>query len=528
MDLPCVSSTITSITRIIKRYLVRKLIYLSSLKCVVERGYVSPKHSVNTMVKNIVDIVAGGIMFWMFGYGVAFGKDGNSFIGGGNFFFDPSKAQPYKQTYLYINWIFHFAFASTAITIVSGSIAGRMKMSGYIAWAFIAPLFYSLVAHWQWSEEGWLSKMGFADFAGCGPVHIFGACGSLAGIIVVGPRIGRFNDDGKRGKDTLEIYEPDSVILGTLILWWGWIGFNCGSTFGIIGIKSAIAVRVGVCTMVAAVSGAATELLKIFLPNISENLASRATVRSSRISIIGTPVNFVSLIGVEDNRIKVVELTNGILSSLVSITACCNCVNPRSAIIIGAIAPSVASFANKKVEEWRLDDPCGAVGVHGACGIWGLIALALFKQNSLPGGNVGDNKDGLFYSGSFRQLGVQLLGILCITCTGFLSSFAIFMLIKMRMRGTLRVAEHDELVGLDQTDHDTSNLITVLMSKPRNNMTDLLVEDVEDNEMARNPITRMPNRVQFNEEANSSNTDESGVQNSSDAQNSGEIELGDI
>ena len=427
------------------------------------------------MVKNIVDIVAGGVMFWIAGYGIAFGKNGNAFMGGGDFFFSPSNRKKslwnlYDETYMYASWIFHYAFASTAITIVSGSVAGRMKMSGYIVWAFLAPFFYAFPVHWAWSDEGWLGEMGFHDFAGCGPVHLFGACGSLAGITLVGARIGRFDKHGKRGKDIKEIYEPDNVILGTLILWWGWIGFNCGSTFGITGISGAVAVRVGVCTMVATVAGAASEIFKIFFPTIPTNLGvrGRANARASRMSMFeGTPVNFVSLIGVEDNRIRIPELTNAILAALVSITASCNCVTPSSAVVIGLVAPSIASFANRKIEQLGLDDPCGAIGVHGACGIWGLLAVGLFKDNSLPGGQVGNDKNGFFFSGNLEQFGIQLLGALVIFFWGVCSSLFTFHCVKMRMGGTLRVKEEHELEGLDEADHGTSNMFSTIMAMAR-------------------------------------------------------------
>ena len=523
----------------------------------VEKGYLHPKHSVNTMVKNVVDIVVGGAMFWLFGYGVAFGGDSTSFMGRSDFFFQPPlhKKNLAEQTDGYANWIFHFAFASTATTIVSGSVAGRVKMASYTLWAFFAPLFYAFVAHWVWAEydddtkpwlenqinkDGWLFKMGFRDFAGGGPVHLFGACGSLVGICLIGPRLGRFNLE-ERKEQLKEIYEPESVIAGTLVLWWGWIGFNCGSTFGTTGIKGAIAARVGVVTVVATVAGAMTEFTKIFLPSarkrvnragsllghkieetkvgIGAALKRGVSMKSWRVTSMPTSEEIEmamkrkmeqkksskeatdcgdavleerpSMVNrrsnsydrivqrrdsimlkvkkrfeVTDNRIKVPALTNAILSALVSITAPCNCVNPRSAVIIGAFAPFISSFVNKKIEEAGLDDPCGAIGVHGASGIWGLICVGLFSNANLPD----VKKNGLFYSwdgDGAEYLGIQLLGVCVIASWGVATNYMLFNLVKY-LTGGLRVDLLTEEIGLDHAEHSAGTLLGTALQKIEN------------------------------------------------------------
>lgn len=538
----------------------------------LEKGYLDPKHSVNTMVKNVVDIVVGGAMFWILGYGIAFGGDisgnANAFMGKDMFLFEPDKRIKedftYKnddngddtkfqegdrnlvlQTELYSSWIFHFAFASTATTIVSGSVAGRMKMSSYTIWAFFAPMFYAFVAHWVWGKKGWLKNMGFTDLAGCGPVHLFGACGSLSGILMVGPRVDRFTKpaDGEESKYK-EIYEPEAVIQGTLILWWGWIGFNCGSTFGTTGTQGAHAVRIGVVTVVATIFGALTELIKIFLPTakarvqtatnfmghqieesklgaallkrgvsvkfnrgvsmktwrqssmptdeevteamqaVQEQQAKmakeqqRASARENkeedveegdgpvgrgRTRSIGDRIHRDSIVKmtkrvfeVADNRIKVPALTNAILAALVSSTAPCDCVTPRQAVLIGAIAPFIADWANKKVASLKLDDPCGAIGVHGACGIWGLLCCGLFSTKRLPG----VDKDGFFVSWDWEgahYLGVQLLGAVCIVSWGICTNLLLFNTVQ-RLTGGLRVDIVTEERGIDEADHSTMTM----------------------------------------------------------------------
>ena len=532
-------------------------------------------------------------MFWLLGFGLLMGEPSNGFMGLGDFAFQPkiSAHNLAQQTSKYSSWLFHFAFASTATTIVSGSVAGRMKMSSYTLWALLSPVAYAIMAHWAWADKGWLFKMGFSDFAGSGPVHLYGACGGLAGAILVGPRLGRFDVNGKRGKKCKEIYEPENVIAGTLILWWGWIGFNCGSTFGTTGIKASIATRVGVVTVVATIAGASTELLKVFLPSardqvkkqgtlykekagetISDTLQRAKSVRIPSVRISKRPTapsdggvdsnsqpneeeeeevtqeeeeqhfeeaerkvaqsttgtedddgederpastrrtsSFRNLWGkveeggdrrpsmrraslfqlspevreramrrlttfqlppevreraktairIADNRIKVPGLTNAILSALVAITAPCNCVTPRMAIVIGAVAPFISDFANQKVEQYGVDDPCGAIGVHGAAGIWGLMSVALFSKADLSGNQLGhgfvyDPREGI------HLVGIQALGALAIFAWGLGINLAFFKFVEF-VTTRLRVEKGVEMEGLDSVEHGTASATSNLL-----------------------------------------------------------------
>ena len=574
----------------------------------LEKGYLPPKHTINTMLKNVVDVTVGGAMFWCLGFGLGFGEEGNSFMGMGDFFFQPKIKgnNVAEQTDGYANWLFHFAFASTATTIVSGSVAGRMKMSAYTSWAFLSPMAYAIVAHWVWADDGWLAKRSFADFAGDGPVHLYGACGALAGVICVGARKGRFNDDGTRGKNIKEIYEPESVIAGTLILWWGWIGFNCGSTFGTTGIKASVATRVGVVTVVATIAGAVTELIKVFLPSARKKVLAKATSistagqavsraasvrvmkrwssdsnvvrwheeeegRPRKVSFEGMPekeeeearpqkVSFDTkeeqgddddddesptveltkkaprgslsvlwrmnssvnrpgdndvgrpgtnknhrgsvmqiresfktikkkVFMVEDNRIKVPGLTNAILSALVAITAPCNVVVPRMAIIIGAVAPFIANAANNYVERMGYDDPCGAIGVHGAAGVWGLVSVGLFSKGDLPGNDVGA---GFVYQPSvgIQQVWIQLYGALAIIAWGVGINVILFKLVEY-VTESLRVNEEDEEKGLDSIEHATTTLYQGLAKRSRQTSNRVSTQRAESSIHRRRP-TSMP------------------------------------
>ena len=207
----------------------------------LESGLVSRRNEVNIMVKNAVDVIFGGLAYWMFGFAFSFGKDkgSNGFLGVGMFFTDEGEATKGDVFSLYF---FQLSFATTATTIVSGALAERTNLKAYIVFSFLNTLTYCFPAHWIWASNGWLKKLGAIDIAGASAVHIVGGSSGLVATLYLGPRIGRF-DKLHSEKPFIDMASPTNVILGTFMLWWGWLGFNCGSTFGITGWKWKLAAR---------------------------------------------------------------------------------------------------------------------------------------------------------------------------------------------------------------------------------------------------------------------------------------------
>jgi Amt family ammonium transporter len=394
----------------------------------VEAGFVRAKNVTNILMKNVLDACIGGLAFFAIGYGLAYGLDGdgaaNSLFGFGNFFladFDN-----------YAFWIFQFAFAATAATIVSGSMAERTKFSAYLVYTtFITALIYPIVVHWAWDGNGWLANSflsdnpigtnGYMDFAGSGVVHMVGGTAGLIGAIIVGPRLGRFGPGGK-----INAIPGHSMALGTIgmfVLWVGWYGFNPGSTLALSGGFAALAAKVAVTTTLAACAGAVT-----------------ATI----ISKVRT--------GVYDYSLTI----NGILGGLVGITAGCAVVDPWAAIVIGAVAACVVMLGVEALDRLRIDDPVGAAPVHLGAGLWGVLAVGLFATNEgITAGFTGPTEQyGLLVGGGVEQLGIQALGAAAIFGWTAVTSGVLFMAIKLTIG--LRVPEEEEMAGLDIGEHGAS------------------------------------------------------------------------
>lgn len=203
----------------------------------LESGMVSRKNEVNIMVKNAVDVIYGGLSYWLFGFAFSFGMvGGNGFCGFGNFLTDADESQ---MGQVYSKYFFQLSFSTTATTIVSGAMAERTNLKAYTMYSFLNTLTYSLPAHWIWDGNGWLNQMGAVDIAGCGAVHLVGGVSGLVATLMLKPRIGRFDENAPQ----MKMASPTNVLLGTFMLWWGWLGFNCGSTFGISGMKWKLASR---------------------------------------------------------------------------------------------------------------------------------------------------------------------------------------------------------------------------------------------------------------------------------------------
>ena len=387
-------------------------------------GFVRRKNTTNILMKSVLDACVGAIAFYAVGYGIAYGVTGDSapgLFGDGDFFL--------KGFDDYAFWIFQFAFAATAATIVSGAMAERTKFHAYLVYAvFISAFIYPVVVHWAWDGNGWMTAFrpdtflanGYIDFAGSGVVHTVGGIAGLMGAIIVGPRIGKF---GKNGViNAIPGHSSTLAVLGMFILWFGWYGFNPGSTLGLSGGLAEIAARVAVTTTLAAGAGAATSSI------VSKFLTGKYDM------------GFV---------------VNGTLGGLVAITAPTATVEPWAAIIIGAVGALVVMGGIRLLDQLRIDDPVGAVSVHGFAGIWGVISVGLFTSKDLLDNVYGPTENyGLFLGGGVEQLAAQLVGIGAIIGWTVVTAGALFLAIRFTIG--LRVSEAEEIEGLDIGEHGTS------------------------------------------------------------------------
>ena len=373
----------------------------------VEAGLVRAKNAGNILMKNLMDFSFASLAFFAVGYAVMWGQ-GNSFFGTEGWFLIGVES-PVEGVPLYAFWLFQAAFAGAAATIVAGGVAERMKFSAYLLYAVvISALVYPIVGHWVWGG-GWLAELGFYDFAGSTVVHGVGGAAALVGSIMLGPRIGKFDKNGR--PKVISGHSMPLAALGVFILWLGWFGFNAGSTLG-LGDPYIVSLIV-INTSVAAAAGAIVAMIVAWIK-------------------FGKPDVSIAF--------------NGVLAGLVGITAPCAAVTPLAAIAIGAIAGVVVVCGLLLFDRLQIDDPVGAISVHGLCGIWGTLAVGLWGLESL-----GAPGDGLFVGGGLKVLGVQALGTA--VCLGFvaLTMWVAFKLIDMT--SGLRVARDVELRGLDVHEH---------------------------------------------------------------------------
>jgi Amt family ammonium transporter len=370
----------------------------------VEAGFTRAKNVVNIMMKNLMDFSIGTLAFFFVGFGLMFGET-NGFCGTTEFFFKGADWTSSSWDFTFL--IFQTVFAGTAATIVSGSMAERTKFVSYLIYSvFICAVIYPIFGSWAWGSlhngGGWLENMGFCDFAGSTVVHSIGGWLALAGAIVLGPRIGKYGPDGKAR--AIPGHNIALAALGVFILWFGWFGFNPGSTTlgdGEIG-------RVAVTTNLAAAIGAIAAMLTSWV-------------------ITKKPDGSMAL--------------NGALAGLVAITAPCYTVNGVSAILIGLVAGILVVLSVYFVDSiLKVDDPVGAVSVHGVCGLWGTLSCGLFNLDG-----------GLFFGGGFKQLGVQALGAGVAFVWAFGLGLILFYVIKKTIG--LRVSHSEEIRGLDIEEH---------------------------------------------------------------------------
>ncbi len=379
----------------------------------VEAGFTRAKNAVNILMKNLMDFSIGTIAFFVIGFSLMFGAN-KGMIGWDGFGLSGVAGDGASWNWTFL--IFQTVFAGTAATIVSGAMAGRTKFKGYICYSiFICAFIYPIFGSWAWGSllngGGWLENMGFCDFAGSTVVHSIGGWLALAGAIILGPRLGKYGPDGKA--KAIPGHNITLAALGVFILWFGWFGFNPGSTTvgdGEIG-------RVAVTTNLAAAAGA----------------------------IVAMCVSWV--IGKKPDASMSL---NGALAGLVAITAPCYTVTPVGAIVIGAIAGALVYFSVIFIDNvLKIDDPVGAVSVHGVCGAFGTLSCGLFNAEQVLG--IGDANGGLFYGGGFSQLGVQLAGIGAAFAWAFGLGLVMFTVIKVTVG--LRADKDEEIKGLDIGEH---------------------------------------------------------------------------
>lgn len=382
----------------------------------VETGFTRAKNSVNIIMKNLIDFAVGSLAFWFIGFGLMFGLNSSGLIGKPGFFWDGflinSDGSLNYWSFAFI--IFQNVFAATSATIISGAVAERIKFITYLIYTFLVSAFvYPIFGSWAWNSlfsqggKGWLEALGFIDFAGSTVVHSIGGWLGLAGAIVLGPRIGKYVNGKPR---PIPGHNIPLAALGVFILWFGWFGFNPGSTLG-----------------------------------YSDNLGI-ITVTTSLSASAGT-LSAMITVWILKKKPEVSITLNGALAGLVAITAPCAVVSPLSAIIIGLIAGVIVVFSVLFFDNIGIDDPVGAVSVHGVCGAWGTIAVGLFAAE--PYGSV----NGLFYGGGFRLLGIQALGALVAFLYAFLIGLGIFKLIDITIG--IRVSRKEEIEGLDIFEHGT-------------------------------------------------------------------------
>ena len=361
----------------------------------VETGFTRAKNAGNIMMKNAMDFSMGIIAFWAVGFAFMFGE--GKFIGTTNFF--GQGLAGWDWTF----FIFQGVFAATAATILSGALAERTKFGSYLVISFfVTAIIYPVLGHWAWASlygksTGWLENLGFIDFAGSTVVHSLGGWTALAGAIAVGPRIGKFDSNGKA--KAIPGHSLTLAALRVFILWFGWFGFNSGSTttgtseIGLIAVNTCLAAAAG------SISALVTSIFKFKTYDIGMTL-------------------------------------NGALAGLVGITAGCANVAPWASVVIGIIAGILVVLAVIFFDNRKIDDPVGAVSVHGVCGAWGTLAAGIF------------NAEDLF---NIKIIGVQALGALTCFLIAFIGGGILFKIIKATMG--LRVSEEEELRGLDIGEH---------------------------------------------------------------------------
>ncbi|NJL86959.1 MAG: ammonium transporter [Leptolyngbyaceae cyanobacterium SM1_1_3] len=380
------------------------VIFMNAGFGMLETGFCRQKNAVNILSKNLIVFALATLAYWAIGFSLMYGAGGNGWIGGGGWFLSSADPATYgldeSTLTIPVSFLFQVAFAATAATIVSGAVAERIKFIDFIIFSILLTgISYPITGHWVWAG-GWLSELGFSDFAGSTVVHSVGGWAALMGAAFLGPRIGKYQDGRV---NAIPGHSMTAAMLGCLILWIGWFGFNPGSELA----ASLNVPYIAVTTNLAGAAGGVAATITAWTLNGKPDLSM---------------------------------IINGILAGLVGITAGCAGVGYWGAVIIGLIAGVLVVFSVAFFDSIRIDDPVGATSVHLVCGIWGTLAVGLF-----------DKELGLFYGAGVGQLGIQIVGILTIGLFTVVFSTICWLAIKAVLG--LRVAPEEELKGLDIAEH---------------------------------------------------------------------------
>jgi Amt family ammonium transporter len=377
------------------------LVFLMQLGfCLLELGSVKYKVQITVLIKAVIDMTVTSIAWWIIGYGIAFGESHVGVIGINKF--AGVGIESYSE---YSLWMFQWAFAGTAATIVSGCIVERMNVWTYVYYSFfLIAWVYAMIAHWAWSPHGWMNVLGYIDFAGCGVVHLVGGTAGLISTIMLKPRNGRFEE---KNQNDFKPSNPTYVTLGTFLLWFSWYGFNCGSTISVVGDNVTYLVgKIGMNTSISASSGGIACFLIYFVFNE------------------------------ERGKYSIIALCNGVLAGLIGITSCCNTVESWCAFFIGILSAIVYYIYTIILAKLKIDDPIDAIALHMGCGSFGLIAVGWF-----------DPSKGVLYGKGALQFGYQLMGLVIIFLWTFVNGF--LFLIWFKIAGKLRITEEEEIYGTD-------------------------------------------------------------------------------
>lgn len=365
----------------------------------LEAGFIRSKNSMSIIAKIMIDIMFGGLTFYAVGFGIAYGKSN------GWFAFDFGITTADLGLNLTISnslfWFIQLGFAIAAVSIVSGGIAERMKVWVYGLFVIVFCAFiYPLAANWVWNPNGWLAKLGYNDFAGSSAVHAIGGFSALAAAWILGPRQGKYNQDGT--SNAIPGHNLTLASVGAFILWFGWFGFNPGSTMAAVG-KWELIGKVATNTFLASAAGGVATMSYTML---------------------------------KYKKIDITMVINGVLAGLVAITAGCNVLSHNSAIIVGLIAGVLVDIAVVFIERMKIDDPVGAIAVHGVNGFFGTVAVGFFAEEK-----------GLFSTGDFNFLGIQVLGVVVLSVFSFVSTYVIFTILSKTIG--IRIKRREELAGID-------------------------------------------------------------------------------
>ena len=390
----------------------------------LEAGLTRMKNVGHIAAKNVLVLALATVVYYLVGFAIAFGDGGNGFVG------DLGAAVPSSDELLAVGaepfswfgavpaaagYLFQVVFCAVSLAIVWGAMAERTKLWVYFAFGAAFTIVYSIVSHWVWSPDGWLFNKGMQDFAGSTVVHYQGALAGLAGALLLGPRIGKFRPDGK--PNAIPGHNMAFTTLGVIILWFGWFGFNAGSTlsvdFGGVGFFAYVALNTNLAAAAGVLGAVITSWLVIKKPDLSMML-------------------------------------NGAIGALVAITAACAFVAPWAALLIGFVAGAIVVLGVLLVERLRIDDPIGALAAHGMAGVWGTLALGFLTVPSLAE-KLATGRAGLFYGGGLHQLGVQALGLAAVGAFTFTASFLI--LLAMKRTFGIRTEPEVEAAGLDVSEH---------------------------------------------------------------------------